>query len=139
MSLKVMASPERSLRRAVSDRSGEAITLSDIGSVYALLAEAQKALDLYKDALQLSRAVEDRSTEASVLRRIAMGKSDRGELDEARASLEDALVILERLRTRIAGQELRGSYFASVHQFFESYIDVLMRLHRLNPAAGYDA
>ena len=127
------------LRRAVSDRSGEAITLSDIGSVYALLAEAQKALDLYKDALQLSRAVEDRSTEASVLRRIAMVKSDRGELAEARASLEDALVILERLRTRITGQELRGSYFASVHQFFESYIDVLMRLHRLNPAAGYDA
>src|SRR6266545_1938702 len=127
------------LRRAVSDRSGEAITLSDIGSVYALLAEAQKALDLYKQALQLSRAVEDSSTEASILRRIAMVRSDRGELAEARANLEDALVIVEHLRTRIAGQELRGSYFASVHQFFESYIDVLMRLHRLNPAGGYDA
>src|SRR6266545_3506177 len=127
------------LRRAVSDRSGEAITLSDIGSVYALLAEAQKALDLYKQALQLSRAVEDSSTEASILRRIAMVKRDRGELAEARANLEDALVIVEHLRTRIAGQELRGSYFASVHQFFESYIDVLMRLHRLNPAGGYDA
>ncbi len=127
------------LRRAVSDRSGEAITLSDIGSVYALLAEAQKALDLYKQALQLSRAVEDSSTEASILRRIAMVKRDRGELAEARAKLEDALVIVEHLRTRIAGQELRGSYFASVHQFFESYIDVLMRLHRLNPAGGYDA
>ncbi len=127
------------LRRAVSDRSGEAITLSDIGSVYALLAEAQKALDLYKQALQLSRAVEDGSTEASVLRRMAKVRSDRGELAEARANLEDALVIVEHLRTRIAGQELRGSYFASVHQFFESYIDVLMRLHRLNPAGGYDA
>ncbi len=127
------------LRRAVSDRSGEAITLSDIGSVYARLAEAQKALDLYKDALQLSRAVEDRSTEASILRRIAMVKRDRGELAEARAHLEEALAIIERLRTRIAGQELRGSYFASVHQFFESYIDVLMRLHRLDPAEGYDA
>jgi len=127
------------LRRVVSDRSGEAITLSDIGSVYALLAEPQKALDFYKGALQLSRAVQDRSTEASVLRRIAMVKRDRGELAEARVNLEDALTIVEHLRTRIAGQELRGSYFASVHQFFESYIDVLMRLHRLNPAGGYDA
>lgn len=123
----------------MSDRPGEAITLSDIGSVYALLTEGQKALDLYKQALQLSRAVEDRSTEASVLRRIAMVKRDRGELAEARANLEDALVIVEHLRTRITGQELRGSYFASVHQFFESYIDVLMRLHRLNRAGGYDA
>ena len=127
------------LRRAVGDRPGEAITLSDIGSVYALLTEGQKALDLYKQALQLSRAVEDRSTEASILRRIAMVKKDRGELAEARANLEDALVIVEHLRTRMAGQELRGSYFASVHQFFESYIEVLMRLHLLNPAGGYDA
>ncbi len=127
------------LRRAVGDRAGEAITLSDIGSVYAALAEAQKALDLYKQALQLSRAVEDSSTEASILRRIAMVKSDQGELAEARVNLEDALTIVEHLRTRIAGQELRGSYFASVHQFFESYIDVLMLLHRLDPAGGYDA
>jgi len=127
------------LRRAVGDRSGEAITLSDIGSVYALLAERQKALDLYKQALQLSRAVEDRNTEASVLRRSAMVESERGELVEARADLEHALTIVERLRTRIAGQELRGSYFASVHEFFESYIDVLMLLHHLDPAGGYDA
>jgi CHAT domain-containing protein/Tfp pilus assembly protein PilF len=127
------------LRHAVSDRPGEAITLSDIGSVYILLGDAQKALDLYRQALQLSRAVEDRSTEASVLHRIAMVKRDRGELTEARANLEDALVIVEHLRTRIAGQELRSSYFASVHQFFESYIDVLMRLYRLDPAGGYDA
>jgi CHAT domain-containing protein/Flp pilus assembly protein TadD len=127
------------LRRAVGDRSGEAITLSDIGSVYALLAERQKALDLYKQALQLSRAVEDGSTEASVLRRIAMVESDRGELAEARINLEHALTIVEHLRTRITGQELRGSYFASVHEFFESYIDVLMLLHHLDPAEGYDA
>src|SRR5438128_11169531 len=113
--------------------------MSDIGSVYALLAERKKALDLYKQALQLSRAVEDGSTEASVLRRIAMVESDRGELAEARVNLEDALTIVEHLRTRIAGQELRGSYFASVHEFFESYIDVLMRLHRLKPGEGYDA
>src|SRR6266404_2129821 len=127
------------LRRAVGDRSGEAITLSDTGSVYALLADGQKALDFYKQALQLSRAVEDGNTEASVLRRIAMVESDRGELAEARANLEEALTIVEHLRTRIAGQELRGSYYASVHELFESYIDVLMLLHHLDPTGGYDA
>jgi tetratricopeptide (TPR) repeat protein len=33
------------IRRAVGDRSGEAITLNDIGSVYDDLGERQKALD----------------------------------------------------------------------------------------------
>ena len=127
------------LRRAVGDRAGEAVTLSDIGSVYALLGEEQKALDLYQQAVQLSRVVEDGSTEASTLRRIALIKRNRDDLAEARTYMEDALSIVEHLRTRIAGQELRASYFASVQQFFESYIDLLMRLHRLNPATGYDA
>ena len=127
------------LRRAVNDRYGEGVTLSDIGSVYALLGQEQMALDLYQQALQPSRSVEDRSTEAATLRRIALVKRNRGDLAQARTYIEDALVVVEHLRTRITGQELRTSYFASIQQFFESYIDVLMRLHRLNPIGGYDA
>ena len=127
------------LRRAVGDRSGEAVTLSDLASVYALLGQEQKALDVYQQALQLSRTVEDKSTEAATLHRIALVKRDRGDLAEARTYMEDALLVVERLRSRVAGQELRASYFASVHKFFESYIDLLMRLHRLKPLEGYDS
>jgi len=127
------------LRQAVNDRPGEGLTLSDLGSVYALLGEDQKALDLYQRGLQLSRAGEDKSSESSTLRRIALIELKRGQLEEARANLEQALGIVEHLRTRIAGQEMRAAYFASVQQFFESYIEVLMRLHRHNPAKDYDA
>jgi CHAT domain-containing protein len=127
------------LRRAVHDAPGEGITLSDLGSVYARLGDEQKALELYQQSLQLSRAGEDKSTEASTLRRISILKADRGQLEEARTNLEDALAIIENLRTRIAGQDLRASYFASIEQFFESYINVLMRLHNQNPTKGYDS
>ncbi len=127
------------LRRAVNDRAGEGVTISDIGSVHALLGQELKALDFYQQALQLSRDVQDRGTEASTLRRIALIKRNRGDLVEARTYIEAALVIIEHLRTRITGQELRSSYFASKQQFFESYVDVLMRLHRLNPTGDYDA
>ena len=127
------------LRRAVNDRSGEGVTLSDLGSVYALFGEDQKALDLYQQSPQLSHRSEDKSSESSTLRRIALIKVNRGQLQEARANLEDALVLVEQLRTNIPGQDLRASYFASVHEFFETYIDILMRLHRENPAKGYDA
>ncbi|HJP91652.1 MAG TPA: CHAT domain-containing protein [Pyrinomonadaceae bacterium] len=127
------------LRRAVNDRSGEGITLSDLGSVYALLGEEQKALDFYQQSLRLSRAAEDKGTESSTLRRIAFININRGQLEEARRNLETALNIVEHLRVRIAGQELRASYFASVQQFFDSYIDLMMRLHRVSPDKGYDA
>jgi CHAT domain-containing protein/Flp pilus assembly protein TadD len=127
------------LRRAVNDAPGEGVTLSDLGSVYALLGEDQKALDLYRQSLQLSRAGEDKSTESSTLRRIALVEISHGQLEEARGNLEDALAIIEHIRTKIPGQELRASYFASIQEFFESYIDLLMRLHRESPAKGYDS
>ena len=47
--------------------------------------------------------------------------------------------MIESLRTNIAGQELRASYFASRQEFFESYIDVLMQMHKQNPAEAFDA
>jgi CHAT domain-containing protein/Flp pilus assembly protein TadD len=127
------------LRRAVNDRAGEGVTLSDLGSVYANLGEDQKAVDLYEESLSLSRAAEDKSTESSTLRRLAVIEIKQGRLEEALNQLQAALAIVEHLRSKIPGQELRASYFASVQQFFETYIDVLLRLHHDHPAGGYDA
>jgi CHAT domain-containing protein/predicted negative regulator of RcsB-dependent stress response len=126
------------IRRAVGDRQGEAITLGDIGYSYAASGEYLKASDYYNQALSLSRAVEDRSLEASVLRRRALVARDRGDLLQARTSIEAALEIIESLRTKIVSQELRASYFASAQQYFEAYIDVLMQLHSRQPNVGYD-
>ncbi|MEW6737951.1 MAG: CHAT domain-containing protein, partial [Acidobacteriota bacterium] len=36
-------------------------------------------------------------------------------------------------------QQLRTSYFASVGNYYDLYIDLLMQLHKQNPKAGYDA
>jgi tetratricopeptide (TPR) repeat protein len=58
------------LRRAVEDRNGEAVTLSNIGAVYSDLGEKQKALDYFQQALPLSRVVGDRSQEATTLSNI---------------------------------------------------------------------
>ena len=128
-----------SLRLAVGDRPGQAATLSDMGSIYDLMAQQQKALNYYKQALQLSRVVEDREIEASTLQKIAQIERNRGQLAEARTDIEAALVIVEGLRTKIAGQELRASYFATTQQYFEFYIDLLMRLQRLDPNRRYGA
>lgn len=127
------------LFRAVGDRREEANTLSKIGGVYADLNEKQKALDMLNQALPLRRAVRDRNREAVTLYQIARVERDNGNLLEAREQIEAALKIVESLRTKIASEELRASYFASVQKYYGFYIDLLMRLHLLNRTGGFDA
>src|SRR6185295_10478035 len=64
---------------------------------------------------------------------------DKGNLLEARNQIEAALKIVESLRTKIASEELRASYFASAQKYYGFYIDLLMRLHDLNRSGGFDA
>jgi CHAT domain-containing protein len=70
---------------------------------------------------------------------IARVEQKRGNLIQARQTIEQAVGLIESLRTNIASQEFRSSYFANRQQFFESYIDVLMQLRKQNPAAALDA
>ena len=127
------------IQQAIGDRPREAATLSYTGRTYDALKQTDKALDYYNRSLQLSRAVEDKSVEAATLRLLALVEARRGQLAEARAKMEAALSIVESLRTRITGQELRASYFSTVQEQFETYISLLMRMHREQPTKGYDA
>jgi CHAT domain-containing protein/tetratricopeptide (TPR) repeat protein len=125
--------------REVGDRNGEAITLNNIGLVYDSLGEIQKALEKFNEALPLWRYVGDRNGEATTLLGIARVEQKRGNLTQARQTVEQAVGLIESLRTNIVSQELRASYLASRHEFFESYIDVLMQMHKQNPAEAFDA
>jgi tetratricopeptide (TPR) repeat protein len=127
------------LRREVGDRRGEAHTLHNIGEVYQSLGEMEKALEKYNEALSLRREVGDRNGEADTLMRIAQVEQKRGNLIQARQTAEQAIGLIESLRTNTASQELRASYFDSRHEFFETYIDVLMQMHKQNPAGAFDA
>jgi CHAT domain-containing protein/tetratricopeptide (TPR) repeat protein len=126
------------LSRAVGDRTGEAATLNYIGLVYDSLGETQKALEKYNEALPIFQAIGDRNREAAALLGIARVEQKRGNLTQARQTIEQAVGMIESLRTDIAGQGLRASYFASRQEFYETYIDVLMQMHKQNPAAAFD-
>ncbi|HXD34595.1 MAG TPA: tetratricopeptide repeat protein [Pyrinomonadaceae bacterium] len=127
------------LLRLVRNRSGEAQMLTDIGSIYASLGENQKALSYFEQAISLWRAVGDRSGEAVTLYKIASINRSRGSLIEGKSQIEQALGIIESLRTEIVNPGLRTSYSMSVGGYYELYIDLLMRLHKLQPSMGYDA
>src|SRR6476661_438893 len=126
------------LQRAVGDRRGEAVTLNNIALVYLQLGEKQKALEYFGQSLPLSRAVGDRTQEALTLNNIAFAKRAQGNLTEALTDIEASLKIIESLRTKVASPELRTSYFATVQDYYQFYIDLLMELHKTQPKSGYD-
>jgi CHAT domain-containing protein/Tfp pilus assembly protein PilF len=127
------------LMPAVGNVYYTAITLNHIGALYSDLGERQKALDYYGRALTLRRTIGDLNGEAATLYHIARLERDRGNLIEARDRIEAALAAVESLRANIASQQLRASFFASVRQYHEFNIDLLMRLRKQSPSEGFDA
>ena len=126
------------IMRAIGDGSGEAATLNNIGNAYDSLGKKQKALDYYNQSLPITRAVGNRSGEAITLGSIAVLNLSIGQLLEARSHVEEALAIVESLRGKISSDDLRTSYFSSQIGYYVLYVDILMQLHRLHPAEGYD-
>jgi tetratricopeptide (TPR) repeat protein len=127
------------LSRAAGDRKGEAYILHDIGLAYNSLGDVQKAQENYNAALAISRAAGERRIEAGILLDTARVEQKRGNLSQARKSIEHAISMIESMRINIASQELRASFFASQQEFYQTYIDLLMEMHRQNPAAAFDA
>ncbi|NES66904.1 MAG: CHAT domain-containing protein, partial [Okeania sp. SIO2D1] len=123
----------------VGDRGGEATTLNNLGHVYSDLGEKQTALNYYQQALPIDRQVGVRDGEAITLYNIALLKRDQGKLTESLTFIEKSLEIIEDLRIKVASAELRASYFATVQDEYQFYIDLLMQLHKQNPNQGYDA
>ncbi|MEG3923280.1 CHAT domain-containing tetratricopeptide repeat protein [Microcoleus sp. D3_18a_C4] len=126
------------IRASGGDRVGEAIILNNIGNVYSALGEKQKALEYYNQSLSLTRALNDVAGEANTLYNIASVKRNQNNLSEALNYIESCLKIIENLRTKIASPEFRTSYFATVQNYYEFYIDLLMQLHKTNPKSGYN-
>ena len=128
-----------SIYRSLDSNRNAAGLLSEIGRIYSLLGETGKALESHKQALAIRRAAADRRAEASALADIALVESERENLIEARGHIEAALVLIETLRANVISSDLRASYLATVHGYYELYTDLLMRLHQQQPAAGHAA
>ena len=127
------------LSRLNSNPRIEAQTLNRLGYSYALLGDADSARRYYNSALERTRTITDREGESLTLYNLALLEKGQKRLGEAQALIERSLKIVESLTTDVGDRELRASYFATVHQQYEFYIDVLMQLHKQNPAAGFDS
>ncbi len=127
------------LARAAGNRRGEAAALNNIGRTYFSLGEYPKSLDFHQQALGLIRAAGDRRGEAQMRYNLARAQRARGDLAAARSQVEEAIRLVESLRHEVSVQEQRASLFASVRNFFELEIDLLMQQHKQKPSGEFVA
>jgi CHAT domain-containing protein len=118
---------------------GQGRTLIYIGIANQALGESSRSTENFGQALSVFRTVTDKGGEAFALYCLARNDRAAGRLDSARQGIEKALTIVESLRSQVVSQELRASYFASVHSYYEFYIELLMRMHQQQPTSGYQA
>lgn len=124
------------LSRAEGDRPREATALDFLGEVRLRQGEAMPSADACREAAALWLALGNPRRQAASLAGLARAERSLGRLAEARAHIEEALAILERLRRNFLSDELRASYLGAVRGYFEFYLDLLLELDRQQPRAG---
>jgi tetratricopeptide (TPR) repeat protein len=125
--------------RSLPSRAGEADTLKYIGWAYYEKKHDEEALSYFREAYSISQLVGDQKAEASTLYGMARVEYRQDNLFLAREHMDNALNIIETLRMKITSEQFRASFFATVQQYYDFYIDILMRLQQLHPTGSYAA
>jgi CHAT domain-containing protein/Tfp pilus assembly protein PilF len=115
-----------------------ALALNNLGIAHDAAGNQKLALDYFSKSLLVFREIENKSGEAMMLYRVAAVKKKLGQIDEARSHITGALEIVETIRGKIASTDLRSSYFATVQQYYDLYIELLMREHRSRPNENFN-
>ncbi len=127
-----------SVEQQFDDRPGAAWTINNLGYAQGLLGDFDKAQDYCSMSLNLQKAIEDRAGVAAALHCLAYFELRHGDLARAKAHIEEALKVIELVRTNVARQDLRISYFATVHDYYELDVEILMRIDGRVPRMGFD-
>lgn len=112
--------------------------LNYIGKCHENLKKPAEAERYYRRALTLSRNSSDPESETLSFYNLARLERDRNNLAEASRNAKSAIAITESMRMKVSSKDLRTSYFATIRNTYELYIDILMRLHKQDRAAGFD-
>jgi CHAT domain-containing protein/tetratricopeptide (TPR) repeat protein len=126
------------LFRAEHDRPGEGAALFGVCMSHITARDYQKGFNYCSQALALHRAIGDHQAESLTLKQIAIGERDRGDLAASLTAIESAIANVESIRTKVVNPEYRLSYSAGSQDYYEFYVDLLMRLHKQHLAGGYD-
>ncbi|HKQ75259.1 MAG TPA: CHAT domain-containing tetratricopeptide repeat protein [Blastocatellia bacterium] len=137
--------------RELEDHGGKPDALWQLGWLSIRLKDYASAKVRFQEMLKLSLSPDDsdsdRFSEANARLGLAVCLRREGELSDALDHIKRGVEIIESLRTESSGsprkvsdtEALRITYFAQVQEFYEVYIDLLMRLHEREPGGRHAA
>jgi CHAT domain-containing protein len=108
----------------------EAQVLVGIGRLSEHRGDIDQALQNYNEALGVYEDAEDGIDRLTARYHISHALHLKGDDAGALTSLKTAIGEIETLRAGVTNTSLRTSFFASVRQQYDLYIDTLMRVHR---------
>jgi CHAT domain-containing protein/tetratricopeptide (TPR) repeat protein len=124
------------LARRLEDRTAQADVLVNRGWLLDSLGDPAAAL---RDcaAATLPEGTPDPRRRATILYATASALRHQGRLAQAQAAIEAALEVVETLRAHIPSNELRSAFFATKHEQYEFYVDLLMERWRRQGSAAF--
>ncbi len=127
------------VQQRIEDQRGQATAHQKLGEVNAVLRNTATALKEFELALSLSQVVRDLPGQALALNSLALVERDRNNLPEALEKSNQAIKIIESLRTNVSSDRLRTSYFARYNDYYEVNIDLNMLQSRTGSVANLTA
>ncbi len=127
------------IRRETGQNREEGLVFHAIGLAYQARGQIKEALASFARSMDLAIQTGDTTLQANVLAAMAQVERDRGNPIRARELTNNALHAIESMRAGIASPDLRASYLSLHRKSYDFHIDLLVRLHRAEPQAGYDA
>ena len=123
---------------AAGQRNGQAAALLNLGRASLQVGDVVKASAQTDDALALCRSLPGCALEGRILFQQARLAQRREEPARALALMSDVIDIEERQRLRVAGADLRRSYFSRVQGVYDAYVDAAMQRHQDSPGDALD-
>jgi CHAT domain-containing protein len=109
-----------------------------LGQTRHLIGDLAAAEESYREALQVFRGGEDYTNEAALCFGLGKLELERQNLDAAGDYLKRSIELTEQLRENAPSKDLRSSFLDSVHDRYETYVELLMRRHAARPGEGFD-
>ncbi|MBZ5494491.1 MAG: CHAT domain-containing protein [Acidobacteriia bacterium] len=121
--------------RLDGDRRGESSALHYLGIIAQQKGDIATARAFFIQAAHLRHETGLRDDEAESLFKLADLDYQAGNMNDARASAEHALDILESVRSQVPNANLRALYYSRKRQFFELLVELAMVPGNANAAA----
>jgi CHAT domain-containing protein/tetratricopeptide (TPR) repeat protein len=115
------------LRRTLGVKRAEAQSLLHLGEVHFALGEPDKAADFYRQSISLNESLREPGFVATARAGLARLEASRSNIEEAKKQISAAIDTVESLRNNIASADLRASYFATVRDYYDFHVNLLMR------------